>query len=470
MKFKKSVCAAATALMAAMVAVCASGATAFAAVAAGPFADPSYSYALGDGFTYKECTVSDSGGNQAMFMGEYKPSASSGYELVIHSVRDGSETTRSTVMEIAEDYENTTGRKVIFAANGDYFDLNTGSNIESYVNDGVVISKGSYATKHCIGFDNNGKSVVGRMTQVQKRLLVEKDGEKRFFEIDKINAEPSDGELAVYTSPGTYTVKDAGKYVVYTDSVNLTQYPVWGVSHRTTTGTALNDDAFTVRSGQFAVVVKDAEEAAYFFENLVYGVNCSLVEIPDGDFKGCDWVLGGYDILVDGGVVNANCHTDNDGNGYAPRTMIGFKEDGTAFICVVDGRQGSYSKGITVNREAQLAKELGAYNALELDGGGSSTVIVRIDDKLTLRNKPSDGTMRKVSNAVMLVEKPAAEPDEPVVPVTPPDTTPDDGGNKGAVSCSSVSDGGGTSLFVTLAAAGAAIAAIMLIRKRGAQR
>ena len=52
-------------------------------------------------------------------------------------------------------------------------------------------------------------------------------------------------------------------------------------------------------------------------------------------------------------------------------------------------------------------------------------MLVRIDDVLTLRNKPSDGSMRRVSNAILLVEKDKAEqqPEEESKPTTPP-TTP----------------------------------------------
>ena len=76
---------------------------------------------------------------------------------------------------------------------------------------------------------------------------------------------------------------------------------------------------------------------------------------------------------------------------------------------------------------------MGAKYALELDGGGSSTAIVRIDDVLTLRNKPSDRSMRTVSNAILLVEKEQQsvtpdpdnpnepDPDEPSEPQQPAD-------------------------------------------------
>lgn len=448
---------------------------------AGIDATENYSLEAGDGFKYTESTFTDGGNKQAMFYGEYKPSQTSQYEFVIHSIRNGNKTTVTNVLDIAKDYEKSTGRKVILATNGDYFDLANGNNMDSYVNDGIVISKGPHAAKHCMGFDNNGKIVVGRLTEAQKRLLVEIDGEKRLFNIDKVNSEPADGEIAIYNTQGTYTVKGAGKYVIYTDSVNLGQYPVWGESHRMTEGTPINDDSFTLRSGQFAIVVKGDENAQYFFDNVVYGVKCSLVEVPDGDFKDCNWVIGGYDILVDNGEVNTNPHTDNYGSTNAPRTFMGFKEDGTGFLCVIDGRQPAYSAGVTVKREAEIAKELGAKFALELDGGGSSTVILRVNDELTLRNKPSDmdnlgnNVMRKVSNAVLLVEKTAAGGEgtggNPQPPDTPSTETPSTPGNTGTAGGGANNDNNVIIIVISACVGGvllvAAIAvAVKIIKKR----
>lgn len=417
MKLKKRILG----TVAAFLAVIAMPIGAMAAFFADVLENPTYSLKE-NGLTYVEQEL-DEGGVQKLFYGEYNTSAEDAeYEWVLHSIRNGNKTTLSSVMNIAKDYEQQTGRKVMLATNGDYF-FNTGENVESYVNDGVVVTKGAFLTKHCIGFDNAGKVVTGRLTQTEKRLMVVANGERTFFHIDKINQEPGENEIAIYTNPGTYTITGAGKYVCKTSSTNLNNYPVYGTSNRMSTGAVENDDPFTLRSGQFAVVVK-GENAKFFFDNVMYGVEVNLVEIPAGEFAGCTWVLGGYDILVDDGTVNTNCHTDNSGNAKAPRTFVGFKKDGTGFLCVVDGRQTGYSLGITVNQEAQLAKALGAQFALELDGGGSSTVIVRINDTLTLRNKPSDGAMRSVSNAILLVEKEKAAPETPVEPEIPDPTDP----------------------------------------------
>ena len=364
--------------------------------------NPNYSLEY-DGINYVEKSAYDTGYKQNIFYGEYNSTADDAkYEWVIHSIRNGSDTTLSTVMDIAKDYENTTGRKVMLATNGDYF-YNTGANVESYVNNGIVITKGNMAAKHCIGFDNNGKVVVGRMTETAIRLVIyDENNQPIFFEIDKFNQQPAAGEIAIYNTAGSYTITNAGALVVKAESTNLTSYPVWGTDASLFNKEVFASKSISLKSGQYMVVY--GADYADTFNSIVYGADVDLVEVPAGKFAGCTWVLGGYDILVDDGTVNTNCHDDNSGAADAPRTFIGFKEDGTGFLCVVDGRGKGGSYGIWVEQEAQLASVLGAQYALELDGGGSSTMIVRINDQLTLRNTPSDGGMRKVSNAIMLVE------------------------------------------------------------------
>jgi hypothetical protein len=380
-----------------------------------------------DGFVYVEKETTHNNLKQKIFYGEYNTTGKDAkYEWVIHSIREGSNTTLTNVMDIAKDYEATTGRKVMLATNGDYF-YATGSNVDSYVNNGIVISKGNMAQKNCIGFDNNGKVVVGRMTEVEARLVIyNSKGQPQQFEINKYNQQPAQGEIAIYNTPGSYTVANAGVMIVKSSAANLNQYPVWGTDYTMTAPGVQETKSFKLNSGQYAVVY--TAEHSDTFAKHTFGEAVDLVEIPAGKYQDCTWVVGGYDVLVNNYQVNTNCHTDNSGNANAPRTFIGFKEDGTGFLCVVDGRQSGYSIGITVNQEAELAVALGAQYALELDGGGSSTVIVRINDELTLRNKPSDGSMRAVSNALLLVEKEVEEtetnPDDNNNETTPDNNTP----------------------------------------------
>jgi len=77
-----------------------------------------------------------------------------------------------------------------------------------------------------------------------------------------------------------------------------------------------------------------------------------------------------------------------------PRTIIGQYANDDLIVIVVDGRQGDYSLGITLERLQTKLLELGVKDAYNLDGGGSTAMYF----KGKILNKPSDGVERPVAN------------------------------------------------------------------------
>ena len=84
--------------------------------------------------------------------------------------------------------------------------------------------------------------------------------------------------------------------------------------------------------------------------------------------------------------------------GRHPRTAVGVKADGTVVMVVVDGRS-TLSRGMTLVELAQFLKGEGVVDAVNLDGGGSSTLVVRGQ----VINRPSDGLQRPIANALMIL-------------------------------------------------------------------
>jgi exopolysaccharide biosynthesis protein len=85
-----------------------------------------------------------------------------------------------------------------------------------------------------------------------------------------------------------------------------------------------------------------------------------------------------------------------------PRTMIGLDERGAIWLVTVDGRQPALSLGMSFAELQGLARTLGLRSALNLDGGGSTTMVV----KGFVVNHPSDDTgPRKVSDAILVFPK-----------------------------------------------------------------
>jgi exopolysaccharide biosynthesis protein len=81
-----------------------------------------------------------------------------------------------------------------------------------------------------------------------------------------------------------------------------------------------------------------------------------------------------------------------------PRTAAGYTADGTVILLVVDGRQ-TQSRGVDLEELGRILIDLGAVEALNLDGGGSSTIVV--GDRLL--NRPGGGTtLRQVMSAIVV--------------------------------------------------------------------
>jgi hypothetical protein len=85
--------------------------------------------------------------------------------------------------------------------------------------------------------------------------------------------------------------------------------------------------------------------------------------------------------------------------GRQPRTLAGVRGDGALLLVTVDGRAPGWSAGMTLPEAARLMRSLGARDALNLDGGGSSTMTVAGE----VVNRPSDRVERAVSDGLLVM-------------------------------------------------------------------
>ena len=85
-----------------------------------------------------------------------------------------------------------------------------------------------------------------------------------------------------------------------------------------------------------------------------------------------------------------------------PRTAAGVRGDGTIVLAVVDGRQPKISVGFSIDELAGLMAELDCVEAINMDGGGSSTMVAGG----RVVNSPSDAAgERAVSDALLIFKK-----------------------------------------------------------------
>jgi exopolysaccharide biosynthesis protein len=131
-------------------------------------------------------------------------------------------------------------------------------------------------------------------------------------------------------------------------------------------------------------------------------IRTEVVATPAIPFKP-DFIIGaGPQLLASGGFV-AEAEAANYSQSLMrlrhPRTAIGRREDGRLILVTVDGRQPQKSVGMTIEELAKLMLELGCREALNLDGGGSTTMVI----KNRIVNSPSDQIgERPVSDALLV--------------------------------------------------------------------
>src|SRR5690606_27347154 len=112
--------------------------------------------------------------------------------------------------------------------------------------------------------------------------------------------------------------------------------------------------------------------------------------------------LGGRYFLVNNkkdasGSLNKNVE---------PRTAVGLLNERTVVFIIVDGRRAEHSQGISMQDLAKMFSAIGANYAINLDGGGSTTYLLKNNDGvLETRNKPSGDSERAVANAWTVVQK-----------------------------------------------------------------
>jgi len=379
-----------------------------------------------DGFTSTSLEGYDAdglgGGSELVVPGEYYPQkvnvlevpSSDTVRVTAWANLNNHKWTLTTVRGMIFDYESKNpGWKVIGAINGDFFDIGGTGNLP-YQTSGAMVSNGEFyktTAGSTVGFTNDGRtdSVIGNET-VQKteymKLAVYNGADKIVseFNIEKINKTPGVNETAVY-------------FGLYDDSHNLVPAVFDGGAGNdcyvvTDAELALpnNADDFYGRGviastvpqelgqGQFALVT--ANEDVKVALDVGVKVRCQYEYI--GDYAEATDITGGGDTIMAGGEANLEAKLAN----RAPRTVIGRKTDGTVVMMVIDGRQSS--KGMYGADHTELAAVMKSYDCVEaynLDGGGSSTLLIRSGGELVVKNSPSDGRERTDANCLLIVVK-----------------------------------------------------------------
>ena len=334
-------------------------------------------------------------------------------KVVTYSGSNQDKWKQMTTRQAAADWEkNNPGWIVVAGINGDFFE-NSGATTYQPTNnfmqggDMYRAEKSPASNRFTIGWKDDGSVIVGDPAVSSDIYLRIYDDNKEEIvqnvKIDKVNTNPSASGITLYT-------KDAKS------TYDLTGYTVYDCEY----------EICRISSGGYVFVKGTVLETVTLGAGCVPGDNHFYLASKDGSLDGvissgdyikCEYVyegdwsnvqnsVGYIDQVLANGVPQHRESTDAFAYTSHPRTLIGFREDGTTVFMVIEGRgkPADYQVGVSHYESGQLLQAQGCVNGYNLDGGGSSTLIVRNNHGgFDVLNDPSDGSERSDGNHCLVV-------------------------------------------------------------------
>ncbi len=289
---------------------------------------------------------------------------------------------------------NGNGHWVVGAINGDFYDTGGIPINCQVINSRLLKTPGSHSV---IGFYTNLKPFIEILQY--SGVIIKKN--KYRHTLDGINRNRKTDELIVYNSFfGTSS-----------------QTNIWGteIRFRAVKGWAVNDTFRVVVIGidsthgnqdipaNGGIFSGHGAARDWLLRKIAVGDTLKLVLQLQPLKKKIKEAVGGLPRIIRDGQTSIEEGSVGFENVRHPRTGVGFSQDSTKlFLFTVDGRQPGYSDGMTLYEMADFLKPLGVYQAVNLDGGGSTTMVVRNQ----VVNRPSDPTgERLVANSLLVISK-----------------------------------------------------------------
>lgn len=307
---------------------------------------------------------------------------------------------KRTILQAA-DYMKENDMQPMIGINADFFSTKTGIPMGHTIIDGKIITKDSTG-QDAVGFKKDGSAFISWL-EIATVLTTETDS----FYIDNINK---------YRQPNAVPA-----FLLTEDFGDNTQASTWGIDvvlgdiegelkigeslTATIESIAYNEGAIPIPDGKMVLTMDCGgwEETYLKMQNLKVGEKVTITNTLVYDDE--RWLeaesamgtVGGK--LIENGIVNSELDAS-----AAPRTAIGVKADGNVIFYVLDGRQKGYSYGAKLSTLAKRMAELGCVDAINLDGGGSTSIagVYPGSDTMSVINSPSDGSLRRVANFIFL--------------------------------------------------------------------
>lgn len=330
-------------------------------------------------------------------------------DYIIKSVKaDNLLGSRQTTSDIAKVFTDS-GYNVTAALNADFFEAD-GEVISNMVYEGQFVKAVKFTdspfneyvnSQFAITYDN--KPLIEQF--VFSGSIIFPNGAVE--SISRINSKSDSNSISLYnlyqgnntpSAPEDWIVKEA-LLIPLPGSVD-TSFFIFGSDFQSGGNLQIPENGFIISANN---------KYAYYLErNLSTGDTVKILLRLNPYYSDVRTLTGGWPLLVKDGKNVIRLNPDREGviprfsENRHPRTGVGFSKDSTTvYFITVDGRQ-PHSRGMTLLEFADLMIEEGVYQGLNLDGGGSTAMVV--ENKVV--NKPSDETgERAVGNCLVVIKR-----------------------------------------------------------------
>lgn len=299
-----------------------------------------------------------------------------------------------TVLGMANALEETYPNQVIAAVNADFFNLNEGVPFGIMLDEGEILTTPlDYSKSFIIRRDGSADIIShGRMMDMTLSL---RGTLQQLTGINILHTKTD--SLVLYNSRFATTTKSESSAAeavctILSGSFRDGETLSLRVDSVSTAGNTSLTDGQVVLSGTGAM----KETVASLTPGEEFSVNFRMVD----EWKTAYFAVAGNQIILQNGEVQ-----DVTDRANAPRTAIGIKADGSVVILTLDGRRKDHSVGGSFQNVATMLRDMGCVDALNLDGGGSTTFVMRPlgEFERKIVNRPSESSARRVANALVLI-------------------------------------------------------------------
>ena len=309
-------------------------------------------------------------------------------------------------------YAESLGKNLIAAVNTDFFNPDSGVPIGIVIEDGVYKSSPNDRTAVCFGYD--GSVSIIEPSSVRMKLFNngggggERDNSGASLEVQNLNKMRSEyGGLHMFSeafSTVSTRTNTPGWFVRF--NILEGELALNGSMQLEVTEKSTSNSAAQIGEGYMILTASDKSELSYQYDKFEIGDVITLTtSCSDDTLTSARYATGSGDILVKNGEKTDAEKWTASLKPRAPRTAFGVRQDGSFISYVIDGRNSSHSTGVTLDELADELLRQGCVSAVNFDGGGSSTIAVRLpgDNVAKVVNKPSDGAERGCSTYLLFL-------------------------------------------------------------------